>query len=233
MVTAHARARTARRDQLQRVTDAVRLLSDHGIYTVVSLHSDRYAADLGTGTEFDGAPRWAVETGGRPCGDPGPRYYTPCAAAAARRFYSDATVGGRGLIDWYADTAAALAAAGAAGGPGYAGLDLINEPTDPWAATPERPSARWRAQLAELLRRVSGRVRDRVPVGLLWVQPQGPRGTEPARPTALPTRLGSGIVYAPMPTSTPSALSRVRRRRRACASSTPHSPARPAPAVRR
>lgn len=183
--------------ELQRVTDAVRLLSDQGIYTVVSLHSDRYAADLGSGTEFDGAPRWAVDTGGRPCGDPGPRYYTPCAAAAARRFYSDATVGGRGLIDWYADTAAALAAAGAAGGPGYAGLDLINEPTDPWVTAPERPSSRWRAQLAELLRRVSGRVRDRVPAGLLWVQPQGPRGTEPARPTALPTRLGSGIVYAP------------------------------------
>ncbi len=183
--------------ELRRVTDAVRAFGEQGLFTVVSLHSDRYAADLGTGTEFDGAPRWAVRTSGRRCGDPGPRYYTPCAAAAAARFYANARVAGRGLVDWYDETAAAVAVAGASGGPGYAGLDLINEPTDPRAARQEQPTRAWRRQLARLLGTVARRVRERVPSSLLWVQPQGPRGTAPQRPTALPLRLPTGVVYAP------------------------------------
>ncbi|MFT4035206.1 MAG: cellulase family glycosylhydrolase [Patulibacter sp.] len=184
-------------DELARVTETVRQLGAAGIYTVLSMHQDRYAADLGTGTEFDGAPRWAVDTGGLPCGAPGADYYTPCAAQAAAAFYGGARVSGRTLQDWYADAVVALAQAGRTGGPGYAGVDIINEPTDPTASDPAYPSSRWRKQLGALQRTLVMRLRaggERAPI---WVQPQGPRATEPARITALPQLSDRQLVYAP------------------------------------
>lgn len=187
------------RTYLAQVTAAVRAAGRRGIYTVISSHSDRYAAGLGTGTEFDGAPAWAVGTGGQPCGDPGHRYYTPCAAAAARRFYGGTVVAGRPLPAWYVSAVAAMAKAGRAGGSGYAGIDLINEPTDPDAQLDAFPTTAWLGRLHRLQRHLVRRLRrdgERAPV---WVQPQGPRSTSPSGIAGLPAALPGGgqVVYAP------------------------------------
>lgn len=185
------------RDYLAQVKAAVRDAGSHGIYTVISAHSDRYAAGLGTGTEFDGAPRWAVRTGGLPCGNPGPAYYTPCAAHAARRFYSGAKVSGRSLTAWYADAVAAMSAAGRNGGTGYAGIDILNEPVDP-DATGTEPTRPWVARLGALQQRIVKRLRSDGDTAPVWIQPQGGRATTPAGSPALPRGLDDPqVVYAP------------------------------------
>jgi hypothetical protein len=186
------------RAYLQKIETLVRRAGRQRIYTVISMHSDRYAADLGTGTEFDGAPAWAVYTDGQPCGDPRPRYYTACAAAAARHFYGGESVGGRRGVDWYADAVVAVAAAGRDGGPGYSGIDLINEPTDPDANPDRAATGPWTQRLQALQRNLVRRLRadgERAPV---WIQPQGPRSTGATVEAVLPD-LGDEdqVVYAP------------------------------------
>ena len=182
---------------LGRVSGLVRAAGARGIHTVVSMHSDRYAAGLGTGTEFDGAPAWAVDGGGLPCGDPTPRYYSPCAAAAARRFYGGESAAGRPLTQWYADALVAAAGAGRAGGPGYLGVDVLNEPTDPSTTDDAVPTAAWRRQLTDLQQRLVERLRDAGERAPIWIQPQGPRSTEPARDPVLPALDDLQLVYAP------------------------------------
>lgn len=185
------------RAYLAKVSSAVRRAGRHRIYTVVSMHSDRYSADLGTGTEFDGAPPWAVETDGLACGDPRPRYYTPCAAAAARHFYAGDATRGRSLQAWYADAVVAAAAAGRRGGAGYAGIDVLNEPTDPDATPDAAATPAWTARLHDLQRTLVRRLRadgERAPI---WIQPQGPRSTRALGAAVLPDLADRAIVYAP------------------------------------
>ncbi|MDO9357279.1 MAG: cellulase family glycosylhydrolase [Solirubrobacteraceae bacterium] len=186
------------RAYLRRISSLVRQAGRQRIYTVISMHSDRYAADLGTGTEFDGAPAWAVFTDGQPCGDPRPRYYTACAAAAARHFYDGESVSGRRGVDWYADAVVAVARAGRRGGAGYAGTDILNEPTDPDASPDRLATPAWTARLHALQRTVVRRLRadgERAPV---WIQPQGPRSVGASNAAVLPD-LGDEdqVVYAP------------------------------------
>ncbi|MDQ8046798.1 MAG: cellulase family glycosylhydrolase, partial [Patulibacter sp.] len=188
---------TLDRAYLAKITKLVRVAGRRHVYVVVSMHSDRYAAGLGTGTEFDGAPRWAVEMGGARCGDPRPRYYTTCAADPARHFYGNAVVHGRGLQAWYADALAAVATAAKGGGPAYSGVDILNEPTDPDANPDANATLGWRRELAALQKTLVARVRaagDRAPI---WLQPQGPRSTAVDAPAVLPSLADHQLVYAP------------------------------------
>ncbi len=182
---------------LRQISTHVRRAGRRGLHTVISMHSDRYAADLGTDTEFDGAPRWAVATDGQACGDPRPRYYTPCAAAAARHFYRGDSVGGKTGLQWYTDAVSAVAAAGRRGGTGYTGIDILNEPTDPDATPDAAATTTWASQLHALQRGIVRRLRadgERAPV---WIQPQGPRSTGTSVPAILPSLDDDQLVYAP------------------------------------
>lgn len=185
------------RRYLKEITTLVRRAGRARIYTVISMHSDRYAADLGSGTEFDGAPKWAVATDGLPCGDPRPRYYTPCAAAAARHFYRGDSVDGRTGLAWYTDAVIAVARAGRAGGPGYAGTDILNEPTDPDATPDAAATPQWARALHRLQRSIVARLRaggERAPI---WIQPQGPRSVGAKTRAVLPRLDDDALVYAP------------------------------------
>ncbi|MEV4419572.1 cellulase family glycosylhydrolase [Patulibacter sp. NPDC049589] len=127
---------------LAQVKSAARVFADRGIYVLIDMHQDRYAAGLGQPslTESDGAPRWAIDAQGASCdlllgtlGGNATYYTTACAAKAAEGLFQNRTVAGRPLQDSYGDAVAAVAGVGATLGPAFAGVELYNEPrsTDP------------------------------------------------------------------------------------------------------
>lgn len=161
--------------QVERVGKAY---AERGVYVLLDMHQDRYAAALGQpfSAEADGAPRWAVATQGASCDTvsgalQGQSYYlTPCAAAAADSFFSNRTVAGRPLQSWYADVVSAVTATGRRIGPAFAGIELYNEPRTPRPGT----EAAWATnQLFPFYRRMIQRLRADGYTGPVWLDPVG------------------------------------------------------------
>ncbi|WP_320672237.1 cellulase family glycosylhydrolase [Patulibacter defluvii] len=125
---------------LAQVEQAARAFTRRGIYVLLDMHQDRFAAKLGQPpyVEADGAPPWAVDAQGASCSPIlgqfqgyGQYYNTPCAATAAAALFENRSVAGRPLQQHYADAVAAVTAVGRRLGPGFAGVELYNEPVDP------------------------------------------------------------------------------------------------------
>jgi hypothetical protein len=136
---------------LAAVERAARVFSSRGIYVLLDMHQDRYAAGLGQplDTEADGAPRWAVDTGGASCDAGvgsqlgfGGYYRTACAATAASALWKNRTVAGRPLQTAYGDAVQAVVDVGRRLGPSFAGIELYNEPRSPEPGLPEGWAAR-------------------------------------------------------------------------------------------
>jgi hypothetical protein len=150
---------------LAQVEAAARVFAARGIYVLLDMHQDRYAANLGqpADTEADGAPRWAVDTGSASCDSRlgaalgfGGYYTTACAATAAGALFENRTVAGRPLQDHYGDAVLAVARAGRRIGPAFAGVELLNEPRSPEPGMPEGWAAR---RLWPMLGRLIDRLR--------------------------------------------------------------------------
>lgn len=155
---------------LDQIRTTARRFVDAGVYVLLDLHQDRYAAGLGpSGDESDGAPAWAATTDGQSdAKDSGghPYYGTMASRVAAGHFFANDPVAGRGLQDHYADAVAQVAAVGEDLGPGLAGVELYNEPVDPLATDPEATDTFTAERLHPLYRRLITRLR-------------GPDGTGP------------------------------------------------------
>lgn len=121
---------------LDAVDATIRTAADHGIYTVIDMHQDAYSAFISTtdpitcpaGTQpargWDGAPAWAVDTGGlSTCLTSGDRNSSPAVTHAWNAFYDN--VGG--IRTEFTNAWAAIATR-FAGRPEVAGYDLLNEP---------------------------------------------------------------------------------------------------------
>jgi hypothetical protein len=155
---------------LEQVRTTARRFVDAGVYVLLDMHQDRYAAGLGpSGDESDGAPLWAARTDGSSAAkDSGghPYYGTMASRVAANNFFTNATVAGKGLQEHYADAVARVAAVGDDLGPGLAGVELYNEPVDPIATDPFAADTFTRTRLHPLYTRLISRLR-------------GPDGTGP------------------------------------------------------
>jgi hypothetical protein len=134
------------RAYLADVERSARVFADRGIYVLLDMHHDRFAANLGqpTTTEADGAPRWAVNTGSATCdsrlsaalGFAG-YYTTACAATAASNLFSNREIAGKPLQTHYGAAVEAVAQVGEELGPAFAGIELYNEPRSPEPGLPE------------------------------------------------------------------------------------------------
>lgn len=168
------------RGYLAEIERAARVFADRGIYVLLDMHHDRYAANLGQPSyvESDGAPAWAVDTAGTSCSPLvgnlqglGRYYTTPCAAKAAEAFWEDRTVAGRSLQGAYADAVSAATATGRRIGPAFAGVELYNEPVSPDASWP--PS--WATQrLFPFYAKLVARLRRDGYGGPVWFEGFGP-----------------------------------------------------------
>lgn len=128
-------------DYLDEIEDAVRMLEQRGIYTIIDLHQDAWSATLAAGPDevctgvdspafgWDGAPDWATQDGGAPrCAAIGVRELSPAVLNAFSAFWHDAPgPGGVGIRTRYVQTLAHLAARFSPFD-AVAGYDLMNEP---------------------------------------------------------------------------------------------------------
>ncbi|WP_336086848.1 cellulase family glycosylhydrolase [Nocardia sp. SSK8] len=101
--------------------------ADHGIYTTVEFHQDRWGSALGGA----GAPPWATRTDGFPdvSGSIVTAQFSPAIYQAFSHFFADSPApDGRGLLDHFTrawqHTATRLR-----GTPGLAGYGILNEPS--------------------------------------------------------------------------------------------------------
>lgn len=89
-------------DYLAAIKQTVQTLSDHGIYSILDFHQDFYSAGFGG----DGAPEWAVLTGGLPnpdVGQIGTYLFNPAQLHTWDAFWSNAKAeDGIGLANHYA-----------------------------------------------------------------------------------------------------------------------------------
>ena len=97
-----------------------------GIWVLVDLHQDRYAAGLFPG-ESDGMPPWMVDTLGLPKTPTLLGVTNPAVQGAFTAFWSNRTVDGTQLWSAYMDGLTALATAFGRS-PALAGYDVMNEP---------------------------------------------------------------------------------------------------------
>ncbi len=123
---------------LASVEQTVQMLARHGIVSLLDMHQDLYNGNLvGIG---DGAPDWAVQTGGLPNVNYGWPWTYPLNAAenhAWDAFWSNAKApDGIGLQNHYAQMWEAVAAY-FNGNPNVTGYEIMNEPWpgSPWLAT--------------------------------------------------------------------------------------------------
>lgn len=170
---------TIDRAYLADVERSARVFASRGIYVLLDMHHDRYAANLGQplDTEADGAPKWAVDAGGASCDSRlgvssgfGGYYRTPCAATAANALWSNKVVAGRPLQTSYGDAVEAIAGVGRELGPAFAGIELYNEPRSPEPNMPEGWAAR---QLWPMFGRLIERLRASGTTAPIWFDSPG------------------------------------------------------------
>jgi endoglycosylceramidase len=123
-------------DYLDSIKQTVQTLADHGIVSLLDMHQDLYSSTF----DGEGAPDWAVQTGGLPNPDVGFPYnyfLNPAENHAWDAFWSDAEApDGVGLENHYAHMWEAVASY-FKGNPAVAGFEIMNEPWpgSPWVQT--------------------------------------------------------------------------------------------------
>ncbi len=188
-------------DYLAAINQTVQTLSNHGIYTVLDMHQDLYAAGLGGPLGYgDGAPDWAVQTGGMPDPDTGwPWTYAlnPAENHVWDAFWrnSDAP-DGIGLQNHYAQMWQAVAHY-FKDDPHVVGYELMNEPWagSTWLSTIFGNSFFEGQQLTSFYDQVASAIRSVDSTTTLYVEPSTLSGNLP-----IPTYLGEvddpNVVYA-------------------------------------
>jgi endoglycosylceramidase len=112
---------------LASIAQTVQTLATHGVLSLLDFHQDLYNEVF----QGEGAPAWAVQTGGLPnpqLGFPGNYFLNPAEGFAWNSFWRNAPApDGIGLQDHYAATWAHVAAY-FRGNPGVFGYEILNEP---------------------------------------------------------------------------------------------------------
>ncbi|WP_409428196.1 cellulase family glycosylhydrolase [Mycobacterium sp. SMC-11] len=173
-------------DYLASINQTVQMLANRGIYSLIDMHQDLYSASIGA----DGAPEWAVQTGGLPNPDWGfPfSYLGPAQNHAWDAFWSNAKApDGMGLQDHYALMWQHVA--NFFKGDSYVlGYDIMNEPWpgSSWLST-IFGSTQFEAQsLTAFYDQVGSAIRSVDPHTTLYIEPSTLVGNLP-----IPTHLGS------------------------------------------
>jgi endoglycosylceramidase len=159
---------------LASIAQTVATLASHGIVSLLDFHQDLYNEVF----QGEGAPAWAVQTGGLPnpqLGFPGNYFANPAEEFAWNAFWRDAPApDGIGLQDHYA-RAWAHVAAFFRGNPGVFGYEVINEPWpgiiwegcfDPILGCPLQDH-----KLTEFYRKVVPTIRAADPTTLVFFEP--------------------------------------------------------------
>ncbi len=161
---------------LASIRETVSTLARHGIVSLLDLHQDLYSDTF----QGEGAPDWAVQTGGLPNPSDGftwDYFLNPALEHAFDAFYANAPgPGGVGLADRFAATWAHVAAY-FRGNPDVLGYELLNEPF---------PGTIWEtcllpvigcpaadARITALYRKVDAAIRAVDPSTLVWYEPNG------------------------------------------------------------
>ncbi|HUO39623.1 MAG TPA: cellulase family glycosylhydrolase [Mycobacterium sp.] len=177
---------------LDSIQQTVQTLSDYGIYTIIDMHQDLYSSTLGG----EGAPAWAVQTGGAPNvneGFPGSYYSNPAEKQAWDAFWGNAEApNGLGLEDNYAQTWEAVASA-FNGNPDVIGFDIMNEPFpgSGWLAAELGGSFFGDQQLTPMYNQVDAAIRAVDPTTPVFFEPANPAVSEVGSILGLPVRLGT------------------------------------------
>jgi endoglycosylceramidase len=159
---------------LASIAQTVATLTSHGIVSLLDFHQDLYNEAF----QGEGAPAWAVQTGGLPnpqLGFPGNYFANPAEEFAWNAFWRDAPApDGIGLHDHYT-RAWAHVAAFFRGNPGVFGYDVLNEPWpgfvwegcfDPVLGCPLQDH-----KLTEFYRKVVPAIRAADPTTLVFFEP--------------------------------------------------------------
>jgi endoglycosylceramidase len=161
-------------DYLAAIADTVRILSAHGIVSLLDFHQDVFNEQF----QGEGVPAWAVQTGGKPnpaLGFPANYFNNPAVEHAFDQFWADAPgPDGVGLQDHLAATWAHVAGY-FRDNPAVFGYELLNEP---W------PGSAWPAcvqqgvgcpgfdtELTAFYRRVDIAIRRTDPAKTVWLEP--------------------------------------------------------------
>jgi endoglycosylceramidase len=159
---------------LASIAQTVATLASHGIVSLLDFHQDLYNEAF----QGEGAPPWAVQTGGLPnpqLGFPGNYFLNPAEEFAWNAFWRDAPApDGIGLQDHYT-RAWAHVAAYFRGNPGVFGYEVLNEPWpgfvwegcfDPVLGCPLQDH-----KMTEFYRRIVPAIRAADPTTLVFFQP--------------------------------------------------------------
>ncbi|MGH3560833.1 MAG: glycoside hydrolase family 5 protein, partial [Mycobacterium sp.] len=113
---------------LASLDQTVQTLANHGIYTLLDMHQDAYSSIFGG----EGAPAWAVQTGGLPNPQlpfPLNEFFNPAESHAWDAFWSNAQASdGAGLENSYAQAWEHVASY-FNGNPDVLGFEMMNEPS--------------------------------------------------------------------------------------------------------
>ncbi|QZA08307.1 cellulase family glycosylhydrolase [Mycolicibacter heraklionensis] len=174
-------------DYLASIRETVQILANHGIYAILDMHQDLYSASLGA----DGAPEWAVLTGGLPNENYGfPWTYALNAAEnhAWDAFWSNAKApDGIGLQNHYAQMWEHVANY-FKDDPSVVGYELMNEPWagSSWLSTIFGNSYFEAQQLTPFYNQVDAAIRAVDPATPVYFEPNTLSGNLP-----IPTHLGT------------------------------------------
>ncbi len=183
---------------LDLVDDTIRAAAAHGISTVLDMHQDAYTATISTtdpsacppGTApakgWDGAPAWAVRTGGAStCLVGSDRNSSPAVTNAWNAFYDDVD----GIRTAFSAMWGAVAAR-FAGRPEVVGYDLLNEPEV------SRPSSElaplYNDLLGDTVRAIRAAEASAPFEHLIFVEPAIPAG-DPGRGIVIPDPAAAGV----------------------------------------
>lgn len=150
---------------LAEISRVVRWAKNAGIGVLVDMHQDNYSTVTDFHHESDGAPPWAVVTGGAACTPD--LTTTKCALAAFSNFWQNVSVSGRPLQSWYLEATIAMAKAAGANreNSNVVGVELMNEP---WPAGPNPFEQR---SLYPFYQRMIAGLRASGIVAPLWFEP--------------------------------------------------------------
>jgi endoglycosylceramidase len=190
---------------LASIAATVRTLAAHGIVSLLDFHQDLYNEVY----QGEGAPSWAVQSGGLPnpkLGFPGNYLANPALEYNLDQFWDNAPgPDGIGLQDWFAG-AWAHTASYFNGNPDVLGYELYNEPFPGtlWetCAVPAVGCPLFDAKLTAFYDRVAAAIRQVDPQTMVWYEPNVIFND------GVPTRLGSlpdanvGFAFHDYPLST-------------------------------
>ncbi len=177
---------------LDRVEEIVRLAEAHGIYMILDMHQDLFSRAYGG----DGAPAWTLPDWPIPYVPWDPwfiNYIRPVVLLAFDRLWRD-----RDDVQLRFRECWAAVARRFRDEPAVVGYDLLNEPyPGTWLLTPNRFD---REGLGPFCASLIERIREEDPESLIFFEPSALRTNVLAPfgfPSALPTDLGEGLVFAP------------------------------------